>query len=172
MLLVPWIILIVIVLAAVLHSLLAARPLPPGRLLEIAVVHAIFWGVGVMSLFAAYALEAEPLATTFALRLGWPPGNPFQSVAAGRALAIGLAGVGVVWFRGGWLVAVTVAATIFGWGETILLIVSGVPAAFISTAVVYNLIGSLLLVMLLIFYRWRAGSSRFWRSKLEMREDW
>jgi hypothetical protein len=162
---------IVILVAASIHLMLTSRPRRPGKILEIWVVHLIFWGIGAFRVITGYEIGTDPGATAWAQLLGWPSGSPFQSEAAGYAIALGVCGLAVAWFRAGWLIAVTAAATIFGWGESILFIVSKVPAWLLTLSVIYNGAGALLLITLLCAYRWRAGALRFWRPSVEIAEE-
>ena len=160
--LVVWVVPCVIVVAGAIHAVLTSRPFPSGKLLEIAVIHSIFWGVGVMSVVVAYFVGTEPSGMRIAAALGWPAGNPFQTMAAGRILAFGIGGIGVVWFRGGWIVAMTISSCLFGWGTIVLWAIKDVPAPIVGAAIVYNVVGGLILIALVVAYRWRAGAKRFW----------
>jgi polyferredoxin len=157
-----WIIPIVLVIAATVHMLLASKPQPKGRIVEIWLLHVLFWGVGVHSLVVGYVLISGKMAMELAVRMGWPPGSPFQALLAGRLFAYGLCALAVVWFRGGWLLGLGVAALVFGFGRTLLFLLEGPPPLALLQAVIYNVVGALVLIVLLISYRVRAGPDRFW----------
>lgn len=161
---------VVTIAAASVHLMLTSQPRPVGKVLEIWVVHMIFWGVGVLRLIGGYFMANDPSAVMYAQQLHWSSGSPFQTVFGGQLMALGICGLGVAWFRGGWLLAVSMAAIVFGWGETILFIVAQVPFWPMVVTLLYNLLGSLLLITLLAAYRWRAGAERFWRPVAEIYE--
>jgi len=148
--------------AGLIHWGVASRPWPKGRFFEVYLLHLFFWGTGLGSLFSFYAMTFEPLASTMAADLGRQAHNGFQLQAGLGLLVIGVLGVLCIWVRGVFWVATTVVAGIVGWTSVAVVYFNGAPPAIARTNLFYDGFGTLLIALVLVIYRLRAGHARFW----------
>lgn len=84
------------------------------RAVEIYLLYFIVICIGVSGLAGAYFHTF--LAAQTAERIGWPAGNPFQFEVAMANLAVGVAGILCIWFRGYFWLATVIIASIFIYG--------------------------------------------------------
>jgi hypothetical protein len=157
-----WLLPIAIVISGLIHLAIASRPFPKGRIFEIALLHILLWGTGIGSLIGFYATTFEPLASRLAADLGWSSHNPFQQLEGIALLSLGVLGVACVWLRGGFWAATILLAFVMGWTELGTLLFNGASPFQILVSGFYDGFGTLLLLILLILFRLRAGYDRFW----------
>lgn len=84
------------------------------RFFEIYLLYFLVFCVGVSGLVGAYFHTA--FAASTAEKIGWAPGSPFQFEVAMANLAVGVAGILCIWFRGYFWLATIVIASIFIYG--------------------------------------------------------
>ncbi len=151
------------VLTAVVHTFVTPRPWKLGALVELWLGHLIFWGVGIGGV-AAFVVLSVPSAADWVAEdwLGWAKGNPFQDVLAWAYLAIGITGLMCLWVKGGFRVAVVLIALFFGIGEFLAILISDAPTQVLVYSIIYDLVGSGILVALLAALYIFAGPMKFW----------
>ncbi len=84
------------------------------RAVEIYLLYFIIFCIGISGLAGAYFHTF--LAAQTAEKIGWAPGSPFQFEVAMANLAVGVAGVLCIWFRGYFWLATVIIASIFIYG--------------------------------------------------------
>src|SRR5258707_11159137 len=102
-----------LVIAAV-RVYLDKQPRTKGRVVETFLVWLLVICVGVASVltFVADAFFADRMAAS----LGWPAGNPFQSLVAVANLSVGVLGILCYWIRGNFWVATGIGFSILWLG--------------------------------------------------------
>src|SRR5258705_1017945 len=102
-----------LVIAAV-RVYLDKQPRTKGRVVETFLLWLLFICVGVASVltFVADAFFADRMAAS----LGWPAGNPFQSLVAVANLSVGVLGILCYWIRGSFWVATVIGFSIWWLG--------------------------------------------------------
>src|SRR5258705_10609443 len=90
------------------------QPRTKGRMVETFLLWLLVTCVGVASVltFVADAFFADRMAAS----LGWPAGNPFQSLVAVANLSIGVLGIRCYWVRGKFWLATVIACFVWGVG--------------------------------------------------------
>ena len=141
---------------------LASRPLPKGRLVEISLLHLLFWATGLGSLFGFYALCFPPLAIEIAADYAWEGHNPFEHQSGIALFALGVLGVLCVWLRGVFWVATIVLALVMGWTDAGTVFLNGAPGYQVWVNFLWDGVGTVILLIFLLWYRARAGYERFW----------
>ena len=151
------------VLTAVVHTLVTPRPWSLGRLIELWLGHFIFWGIGVGGIAAFVCLSVSSAADWIAEDwLGWAKGNPFQEILAWSYLGLGVAGLICLWVKGGFRVATVLIAVLFGVGEFLSIVTSDAPTKVLVYSIVYDLVGSGILLLFLAGLYLVAGPVAFW----------
>src|SRR5882757_9006428 len=91
-----------------------ARPRRKARVAEVLLLWLLVINVGVASVltFVADAFFADRMAAS----LGWPAGNPFQSLVAVANLSVGVLGILCYWIRGSFWVATVIGFSIWWMG--------------------------------------------------------
>lgn len=84
------------------------------RAVEIYLLYFIIFCIGVSGLMGAYFHTFKAAFT--AEQIGWAPGSPFQFEVAMANLAIGVAGILCIWFRGYFWLATVIITSIFIYG--------------------------------------------------------
>lgn len=84
------------------------------RTLELYLLYLIVFCIGVSGLAAAGFHTF--LAAQTAEQIGWAPGSPFQFEVAMANLAVGVAGILCIWFRGSFWLATVIISSIFLYG--------------------------------------------------------
>jgi len=98
---------------ASLHLLFSQKK-TAARAIELYLLYLIVFCIGVSGIAGAYFHTA--LAASTAEKIGWAPGSPFQFEVAMANLAVGVAGILCIWFRGYFWLATLVIASIFIYG--------------------------------------------------------
>jgi Family of unknown function (DUF6790) len=161
--------LIVAALAASLHIILSRKPLSPGKVPAICLIHLLFWAAGLPLLLAFAGHCYPPQAAVLADQIGWPPGNPFQFEVGIANLTIGLLAILSLWIRGTFYLAAVVAVSIYllgcAWGHIIQMVVHGnFHPGNAGAPFVFDLLIPALLILFTILYRVRAGKDQFRRG--------
>jgi hypothetical protein len=110
-------------------------------------------GVASVLTFMGDAFFADKMATS----LGWPAGNPFQSLVAVANLSVGVLGILCYWVRGNFWVATVIAFSVWWLGAGTVhirdMVVSANYAPNNSGVTVYmDILVPVVLVALLTFY--------------------
>jgi hypothetical protein len=150
--------LVCFVLALVISAVHLARDKQPrtkGRVLETFLLWLLVVAVGVASVltFIGDAFFANWMAAS----LGWPPGNPFQSLVAVANLSIGVLGILCYWKRGDFWVATVIAFSVWWVGAGVVhirdIVVSANYAPNNAGATPYmNILVPAILIASLIYY--------------------
>jgi len=100
-----------VILVVTLHLSLTKKPRSPALVVEVLLLYllVIFAGVGGLMGALGHIFKAEEIA----LKIGWPPGSPFQFEVAMSNLAFGVLGVCCLWRRDGFWTATGVGFSIF-----------------------------------------------------------
>jgi hypothetical protein len=109
---------VIVVVGAVLHWRLKAKPRTGHRLLELLLQWSLVVNIGVAGLSGFFSHTARARET--AEVIGWPPGNPFQSEVAVANLAFGVLGVLCSRLRGLWWWATAIGSGIFLLGAAVV----------------------------------------------------
>ena len=140
---------------AAVQLYLDKQPRTRERVVETFLLWLLVVCVGVASVltFIADAFFAEQMATS----LGWPAGNPFQSLVAVANLTIGVLGILCYWKRENFWVATVIAFAVWWPGAAVVhirdTVVSGNHAPNNTGVTVYmDILVPVILVALLIYY--------------------
>src|SRR5258705_7202027 len=140
---------------AAVHLYLDKQPRTKERVVQTLLLWLLVVCVGIASVltFIADAFFADRMATS----LGWPPGNPFQSLVAVANLTIGVLGILCYWKRENFWVATVIAFAVWWPGAAVVhvrdMVVSGNYAPNNAGATVYmDILVPVILVALLIYY--------------------
>src|SRR5258705_9289037 len=103
------------------------QPRTKGRMVETFLLWLLVTCVGVASVltFVADAFFADRMAAS----LGWPAGNPFQSMVAVANLSMGVLGICCYWMRGNFWVATVIAFSVWWLGAAAVHIRDAVVSA-------------------------------------------
>jgi hypothetical protein len=131
------------------------QPRSKGRVVEIVLLWLLVICVGIASVltFVADAFFADRMAVS----LGWPAGNPFQSLVAVANLSIGVLGILCYWRRGDFWVATVIAFSVWWLGAGVVhikdIVVSANYAPNNAGATPYmNILVPIVLIASLIYY--------------------
>jgi hypothetical protein len=96
------------------HLYLDKQPRTKRRVVETLLLWLLVICVGIASVltFAGDAFFADKMATS----LGWPTGNPFQSLVAVANLSVGVLGILCYWIRGNFWVATVIGFSVWWLG--------------------------------------------------------
>ena len=147
-----------LVIAAV-RVYLDKHPRTKGRVVETFLLWLLVICVGVASVltFVADAFFADRMAAS----LGWPAGNPFQSLVAVANLSVGVLGILCYWIRGSFWIATVIGFSIWWLGAGAVhikdIVVSANYAPNNAGATPYmDILVPIVLMALLTYYK-RAG---------------
>ncbi|HEX4681547.1 MAG TPA: DUF6790 family protein [Gemmatimonadaceae bacterium] len=147
------------------------QPRTRARIAEIFLLWILVMCVGVASIltFAGDAFFANRMAAS----LGWPAGNPFQSLVAVANLSIGVLGILCYWIRGNFWVATVVGFSVWWLGAGAVhikdIVVSANYAPNNAGATPYmNILVPMVLIALLTYYQ----RARRDDPRLEPRTAW
>jgi len=137
------------------HLHLDKQPRTRARVAETFLLWLLVVNVGVASVltFMGDAFFADKMATS----LGWPAGNPFQSLVAVANLSVGVLGILCYWIRGTFWVATVIAFSVWWLGAGAVhirdMVVSANYAPNNSGVTVYmDILVPVVLVALLTYY--------------------
>ena len=137
------------------HLYLDKQPRTKERVAQTFLLWLLVVCVGIASVltFIADAFFADQMAAS----LGWPAGNPFQSLVAVANLSIGVLGILSYWKRGNFWVATVIAFAVWWLGAAVVhirdMLVSGNHAPNNTGVTVYmDILVPVILVALLIYY--------------------
>jgi hypothetical protein len=135
------------------------QPRTHARVAEIFLLWLLIICVGLASVltFVADAFFADRMAAS----LGWPKGNPFQSLVAVANLSVGVLGILCCWMRGDFWVATVIGFSVWWMGAGVVhikdIVVSGNYAPNNAGATPYmDILVPIVLIALLTYYK-RAG---------------
>ena len=141
------------------HLYLDKQPRTRARVAETFLLWLLVMNVGVASVltFMGDAFFADKMARS----LGWPAGNPFQSLVAVANLSVGVLGILCYWIRANFWVATVIAFSVWWLGAAAVhikdMVVSANYAPNNAGATVYmDILVPLILIALLTYYA-RAG---------------
>jgi hypothetical protein len=142
------------------HLYLDKQPRTRARVAETFLLWLLVMNVGVASVltFMGDAFFADKMATS----LGWPAGNPFQSLVAVANLSVGVLGILCYWMRGTFWVATVIAFPVWWLGAGAVhirdMVVSANYAPNNSGITVYmDILVPVVLVALLTYYNRVSG---------------
>jgi hypothetical protein len=146
------------------------QPRTPERVVETFLKWLLVMCVGVASVltFAGDAFFADRTAAS----LGWPPGNPFQSMVAVANLSVGVLGILCYWRRGSFWVATVIAFSVWWLGAAVVHIRDIVRSANYAPnnagpTLYMDILVPVILVALLIYYG-RVGGHEHARNPREI----
>jgi hypothetical protein len=152
----PIIMLIITILIILLHIALTRKTRNISNILEIILLDYFIIAVGIGQTMAG--LEHIFNGPAIARGIGWAPGSPFQSEVGVANIAIGIAALLGIWFRGAYWLAVALIGGIFGVGAGIIhiidIITSGNTAVYNAGPMLYlnDLALPILLIILVAVY--------------------
>ncbi len=102
---------IVAVVISLLEIFISKKPRTKTRVLGVFLLNYLIFVIGATGImgFMGHAFMADQIAES----IGWPTGNPFQFEVAAANLAVGVAGIMCIWFRGNFWLAAIVTNGIF-----------------------------------------------------------
>ena len=137
------------------HLYLDKQPRTKGRLVETFLLWLLVVNVGIASVltFIGDAFFADKMATS----LGWPAGNPFQSLVAVANLSVGVLGILCYWIRGNFWVATVIAFSVWWLGAGTVHIRDTVVSANYApnnagVTVYMDILVPIILIALLTYY--------------------
>jgi Family of unknown function (DUF6790) len=154
--------LVLVVGATCVHLWLGKRPISVGKIVEVLLRYllVIFIGIGGLVGFMGHTFMAREIA----LKIGWQP-SPFQFEVAMTNLAFGVLGILCLWLRRGFWTATGLGSAIFllgcAYGHLREMIFHSNYAPYNVGVILWvNDIALPLIILLLLFLRWRLTSTR------------
>lgn len=163
---IPVILFIISIIAAVIHVAISKKPRTFARWVEVLLAYILPITIGVNALIAAIAHTFY--GPEIAALIGWPPHNPFQFEVAMANLSLAVAGFFSIWQRKAFWFATILVSTTLLWGAAgghiYQMIVNNNHSPYNSGPFLY--LGDMAIPLVYFILGWiYAAQNRFFKEK-------